>query len=285
MKNEINNWLTGNREYNEGVALFQKYGKNPKLKQFFLTKDNDYAQEKLAYELEKIIEGLEDSKEGIDAPVENTEGLLEGEGVDAPVENTEGLLEGEGVDAPVENTEGKVMNFPQSTHTELATEAIDNTIFPKFDNQVLKNQNYPAELAEMVIERQGLTNKKGKLANTLSTFGENDNEGRKVVMDEIATIRERINEINETERHFIKHTKMPDKVDKGEKFDILTAPYPIDKAELLKWKKSLSEMRSKAKKKLEKTGETSEEGQKLAIKIGKINERYETVEKALTGGQ
>ncbi len=256
MKKEINEWLTGNRDYNEGVALFQKYGKNPKLKQFFLTKDNDYAQEKLAYELEKIIDGVEDSKEGVDAPVAKPKPNMKADIVvktDTP--------------PPVETPSdvSKLTTVPPSVS--------------------VTNENYPAELADMIIERQGLTNKKGKLANTLSQFGENDNAGRKAVMDEIATIRERINVINETERHFIKHTKMPDKVDKVQKFDILTAPYPTDKAELLKWKKSLSEMRSKANKKLEKTGETSEEGQKLAIKIGKINERYETVEKALTGGQ
>ena len=227
MKQEIESWLTSERDYTEGVKLYQKYGKNAKLKIILLTKDNDYTHEKVAYELGKLV----------DVDIE-------------PVKEAGG----EG---------GKPIIL--SAH--------------------LKNGDYPAELATMVLERQHLTNQKGILANSLSTFGEADNAGRKGVMDKISVIRERINVINEAERHFIKTGKMPEVKDLVAKFDALTSPLPIDKAELMKLKKSLTEMRTKAKNKLKRTGEMSVEGQKLTVKIGKINERYEAVEKLLAGGQ
>jgi hypothetical protein len=253
---EVKKWLNGERNYTEGIALYSKYGKNPKLKTFFATKDNDFAVDKLAYELEKI-----DNELQLPTIVEKAKPNAK-VGVDVPkvfitpfVNESEDPSNKEGVD---------IANVPSKPTGE--------------------NQNYPAELCDMVIERQHLVNQKGILANSLANFGEKDDEGRKGVMDKIATIRERINTINDTERYFIKNQSMPKPTDTVEKFDILSAPYPNDKAELLKWKKSLSEMRSKGKKKLENIGENSKEGQILTIKIGKINERYEAVEKALSGG-
>ena len=248
MKQEIESWLTSERDYTEGVKLYQKYGKNAKLKIILLTKDNDYTHEKVAYELGKLV----------DVDIE-------------PVKEAGG--EGE---IPEEKPQGGV---------EPVKEAGGEGEKPIIPSAHLKNGDYPAELAAMVLERQHLTNQKGILANSLSTFGEADNAGRKGVMDKIGVIRERINVINEAERHFIKTGKMPEVKDLVAKFDALTSPLPIDKAELMKLKKSLTEMRTKAKNKLKRTGEMSVEGQKLTVKIGKINERYEAVEKLLAGGQ
>lgn len=50
----IEKWLTGSRDYNEGVVLYMQYGNNLNLKRVFSHGPNDYNIEKLAYELENI---------------------------------------------------------------------------------------------------------------------------------------------------------------------------------------------------------------------------------------
>lgn len=54
MKEEIQKWLFGSRNYQEGVALFMKYGRNQTLKKKFQRKENDMFRQKLAYELAKL---------------------------------------------------------------------------------------------------------------------------------------------------------------------------------------------------------------------------------------
>lgn len=51
---EITNWLNSDRNYDNGVFLYQKYGKNPVLKRLFPGREK-FQAEKLAYELGKII--------------------------------------------------------------------------------------------------------------------------------------------------------------------------------------------------------------------------------------
>ena len=249
MEKEIKKWLKSKRNYTEGVELFQKYGKNPRLKSFFLINDNDFSHEKLAYELGKII--------SID-----TSPLV------AKVEENNG----DEANAATDSNEGKKSI---ETGDDGKTEDLKAPIDPR-----LVNQDYPEDLAQMILERGHLVNKKGKLSNSLDTIAADDNAGRKAVMDEMSEIRERINQINEAERFWQKNKQMPKLQDTPGKPDILSGPLPTDPIELLKLRKSLTEMRSKAKKKLENVGENSEDGQNLAIKISKINERYEAVEKA-----
>ncbi|MEG2228173.1 MAG: hypothetical protein RRY39_06710 [Odoribacter sp.] len=51
---EISNWLNSERTYEDGVILYEKYGKNQTLKRLFPRREIVYAQ-KLAYELGKLI--------------------------------------------------------------------------------------------------------------------------------------------------------------------------------------------------------------------------------------
>ena len=51
---EITNWLNSDRNYDDGVFLYQKYGKNPVLKRLFPGREK-FQAEKLAYELGKLI--------------------------------------------------------------------------------------------------------------------------------------------------------------------------------------------------------------------------------------
>jgi hypothetical protein len=53
MKNAIISWLESGRDYNEGVDLYFKYGRNPNFKKMFPHRENRYAT-KLAYELAKL---------------------------------------------------------------------------------------------------------------------------------------------------------------------------------------------------------------------------------------
>ena len=50
---QINAWLDSDRNYTEGVILFQQFGRNPTLKKLFPGREYRYA-DKLAYELGKI---------------------------------------------------------------------------------------------------------------------------------------------------------------------------------------------------------------------------------------
>ena len=70
---DVKKWLDGERDYTEGVALFVKHGKNPSLKRFFLMKNNDYAKEKLVYELSKLAE-VEYVPTVVDAEADNETG-------------------------------------------------------------------------------------------------------------------------------------------------------------------------------------------------------------------
>lgn len=51
---EISNWLNSDRNYEDGVYLYEKYGKNPQLKRLFPGHQQRY-EKKLAYELGKVI--------------------------------------------------------------------------------------------------------------------------------------------------------------------------------------------------------------------------------------
>jgi hypothetical protein len=262
---DIKKWLAGERDYNEGVQLYHKYGKNNNLKKYFALKDNGFAKEKVAYELGKLV-GVDTTPQG-DEPTEGGEPVKTG--VDTTPQGDEPTEGGEPVKTGVDTT----------LQGDEPVKLDKNAIVAKIPNLV--NQDYPAELAQMILERAHLVNKKGQLSNSLDTFGADDNDGRAKVMEEMATIRERINEINEAERYWQKNKTMLQAKTVATKKDILSGELPQDKAELLKLQKSLSEKRSKAKSKLTQFGEGSPEGQKLAITIQKINERYEAVEAAL----
>jgi len=54
MKEEIQNWFNKGQPYQEGVAIYMKYGRNPTLKKKFARKENKMFREKLAYELSKL---------------------------------------------------------------------------------------------------------------------------------------------------------------------------------------------------------------------------------------
>jgi hypothetical protein len=141
---------------------------------------------------------------------------------------------------------------------------------------------YPKDLQEMILERAGLVNKKGMLANSLDTFKIEDNEGRAKVMAQIKEIRERLNVINDTERYWQKNKTMPKVDEKPVKKDRFTGELPSDPIALLKEKKAITEARSKANTKLKTVGETTQKGIELANTIQKLNERYEQIEKAIS---
>lgn len=51
---EVNNWLNGSRNYNEGVSLYAKLGTNQVFKSLFASSQNPYTERKLAECLEAI---------------------------------------------------------------------------------------------------------------------------------------------------------------------------------------------------------------------------------------
>lgn len=53
---DIRNWLQGNRDYEQGRALYEKYSPNPVLKGVFALGPGPYNTKKLASELEKLQE-------------------------------------------------------------------------------------------------------------------------------------------------------------------------------------------------------------------------------------
>ncbi|PXX96904.1 hypothetical protein DF185_19890 [Marinifilum breve] len=55
MKSEIQEWLDGDRNFEEGVKLYQEYGGSPLLKRRLLIRRGPAWQKRLEYELEKIV--------------------------------------------------------------------------------------------------------------------------------------------------------------------------------------------------------------------------------------
>lgn len=78
---EIANWLNSERCYDDGVYLFNKYGRNAALKKVFPGRANRYSA-KLAYELAKLIGigvgevAAEAKPEGVHLPLKVTAGAL-----------------------------------------------------------------------------------------------------------------------------------------------------------------------------------------------------------------
>jgi hypothetical protein len=55
-KAELMEWYLKDQGYEQGVALYMKYGKNKNLKRQFVKKETDYLRNKVASEMIKIIE-------------------------------------------------------------------------------------------------------------------------------------------------------------------------------------------------------------------------------------
>ncbi|MGN6478522.1 MAG: hypothetical protein ACTHKV_14955 [Flavipsychrobacter sp.] len=51
----IREWLNGHRNYNQGAALYECYGDDPKLKQMFAQGESEYRKERLVKELRALL--------------------------------------------------------------------------------------------------------------------------------------------------------------------------------------------------------------------------------------
>lgn len=58
MNEAINNWLNSDRDYQQGVLLYGKYGKNASLCALFQSGNNSYTRGKLIAEMQELIESM-----------------------------------------------------------------------------------------------------------------------------------------------------------------------------------------------------------------------------------
>jgi len=106
-------------------------------------------------------------------------------------------------------------------------------------------EEHQAAYDESVLRRAHLINQKGILANTLATFAEGDNEGRKRVMDEIGEMDDEIADINRRITVYAKSGIMPEAATAAQPFKWEVAKKPL---ELVRQQTNLRSQISKATK-------------------------------------
>ncbi len=130
-------------------------------------------------------------------------------------------------------------------------------------------EEHQAAYDESVLRRAHLINQKGILANTLATFAEGDNEGRKRVMDEIGKMDDEISNICRRIDSYEKTGKMPAVLADAAAIEWSLAQNPLD---LAKQQTNLRSQISKATKagNTEKMGILAQRLQAVNVKLEEI---------------
>lgn len=140
---------------------------------------------------------------------------------------------------------------------------------------------FPNELIDLIRKRGHLTNKKAIVHNKMLELPKEAVNERAMAMAEMAAIRKEIEDITDIEKHYITTGKMPEAKAETTKKDDLNSPIPTDKADLLQLKKSLSERKSKANKKLKTLPEKHPNRVAIEDKIARIDVKAKEVDAAL----
>lgn len=187
---EITNWLNSDRKYDDGVFLYQKYGKNPALKRLFPGREK-FQSEKLAYELGKLIGLGFSQKIASPAPVNNQDS--------APAET----LREDPDTVTIEKAEkfaGKAQAAAETLGALAAGEPVSAGNYPPVINRII------AEFSRLYNERAMLK----KQENDTPDENTPDNiEKRRVIIEKIESISKRMDILYTAKKAYLENNIAP----------------------------------------------------------------------------
>lgn len=248
---EITNWLNSERNYADGVFLFDKYGRNPQLKRMFPGRSERYAG-KLAYELGKLIgigfDEKPDALKAIPTPVlpptsVTTDTLKTG---DEQVHRAE-LAE--------ENSEEQADRAEeQAERAEIAAEKLEmiaNTIGAIAAGESLENPAYPTVINRIIAESSRLYRERGMLKRQQNDLpDENTAENifkRKLLIDQIDALSARLDVLYRAKSAYLEKGTMPDEAGLFPRVD---TTIELDREKLLQLRNNLRSQITRAKNRL-----------------------------------
>lgn len=248
MNKEIESWLSSKKKnYQEGLSLLEKYGKNKILLNNLKRKENDFHRGKLIYELKKI-------------------------NASAPISLKK------------KAEKKKIFSKPSAKADGNKAEVKIKTAKQEEEKFITIPGEEPKEIVDWRIEIGHLYNQRGRLSNSLRNFAKTDNEGRKKVLQQIDLLTEHINALYEQINYFQKNGKpMPEEKakeisDKGKAKEL-----PSDPVELMKLRNNLRSNLSKTKTKMAVYPVKHEKRVRYESKIASLEKQILEVENKIQG--
>ena len=190
MKEEILNWLRNGQDWNDGVALYAKYGHNKTVLKNFIRKETKDRKQKLAYKLVVKCAGFPDSYITM-----NVNKLPKGE-----TKPRSEALEDRKTIAPKDTSSASV-----SENHETAAKAYKGKILFK---------NLPEEVQIMIVKRSTLEKERtkvhAKLDKVPKTNTAMNNRARKGIGSEVDKITGEINSLNTKIKYYEDNSRLPE---------------------------------------------------------------------------
>lgn len=220
---EITNWLNSERNYADGVYLFDKYGRNPQLKRLFPGRGAWYA-EKLAYELGKLI-GLGFSaadEKGVELVVpEKTSLEKSGAGGDDERLNDVVSSVGEYAEQAREYAEQAEENAgrtdesaERAEESALKAENVAETLGALASGGVVDNPAYPTVINRVIAEYSRLYNERGILKRQQNAVPDENTaenvEKRRVLIEQIDVLSGRMDVLYKVKTAYLEGGELPD---------------------------------------------------------------------------
>lgn len=219
MKNaqiEITNWLNSERNYEDGVYLYNKYGGNGQLKRLFPGRRVRYV-EKLTYELGKLI-GLgfgAGEEKGVESPVpEQTS--VEKSGTDGGDDRLNDAVSeaGDNAEQAREYAEQSEEYAERAADSALKAENAAETLGALASGGVVDNPAYPAVINRVVAESARLYNERGMLKHQQNAVPDENTaenvEKRRVLIEQIDVLSARLDVLYKVKAAYLEGGELPD---------------------------------------------------------------------------
>ena len=231
---EITNWLNSDRNYDDGVFLYQKYGKNPVLKRLFPGREK-FQAEKLAYELGKLI-GL-----GFNQTLESQE-----------PDNKQ--VPDSGSDETTPNPTNTQLTDKAETFADKAKAAAE-TLGAMAAGDPVPAGNYPPVINQIIAEFSRLYNERGMLKKQENdTPDENTPENietRRKIIEKIESISARMDILYAAKKAYLEKDIVPDEKELYPVPNQQAASDPTDSGQLIIKRNNLRSSITRAKNQLE----------------------------------
>lgn len=266
---EISNWLNSERNYADGVYLYDKYGKNPQLKRLFPDRETRYA-DKLAYELAKLI-GYRcgDNIERINSVCpEFSEEEKQSDGSHEVMEGKKDQIDSDAY--LLEDSVGKAAEFAEKSeeHANRAEEEADRaeefaekletaaeTIGAIAKGGSVENPAYPPVINRLIAESARLYNERALLKKQQNAIpDENTHENisaRKTVIDQIEAISVRLDVLYMAKSAFLEKGTLPEENELFNSTKGIVINGEADSAKLMQQRNNLRSQITRAKNMLE----------------------------------
>lgn len=271
---EITNWLNGDRKYDDGVFLYQKYGKNPALKRLFPGREK-FQSEKLAYELGKLIGLGFSQKIASPAPVNNQDSApaetLREDPDTVTIEKAEkfaGKAENFAEDAEDFANEAEVHKNNAEAFSEEAMQAAQETkefagkaqaaaetLGALAAGEPVPAGNYPPVINRIIAEFSRLYNERAMLKkqenNTPDENTPDNIEKRRVIIEKIESISKRMDILYTAKKAYLENNIAPNEKELYPASNQQTTAETTDSGKLIMKRNNLRSSITRAKNMLE----------------------------------